>query len=110
MSSKFMRFRLKRSWWWVFSILIAGPALVLALLGLRAMRADGIEREQQLRDRQTQTARLADAAIQNAMERIAAQLDRLDIESGLPARATREELELLPFVLDRGDVLSFPLR
>jgi signal transduction histidine kinase len=110
-SSKFMRFRLGRRWWWVFSILIACPALVLALLGLRAIRSDRIERELQLRDRQTQTARLADAAIQNAVEHIAAQLDRLDVDLfGKPARVTLVEPGLPVFVLDGGDVLSFPLQ
>lgn len=111
MSSKFMRIRTRRAWWWVFSILIAGPALVLALFGLRAVRSDRIEREQQWRDRQTQTARLADAAIQNAIDHINAQLDRFEVDSlGLPAPADGENPDLPVFVLDHGDVLGFPLQ
>ena len=111
MSSKFMRLSARRAWWWVFSILIAGPALVLALLGLRAMRSDRIEREKQWGDRQTQIARLADAAIQNAVDRVAAQLDRFNVDSsGLPASAAGEPTDLPIFVLDREDVLVFPLR
>lgn len=111
MSSKFIRFRARRAWWWVFSILIAGPALVLALLGLRAMRSDGIVRQQQWRDRQTQTARLADAAIQNAVDRIAAQLDRFNVDlAGLPTSASVEKTDLPVFVLDHENVVRFPLR
>jgi hypothetical protein len=68
MSSGFMHAQLRRTWWWVFGVLIAAPALVLALLGLRAFRADRLEREQQLRDQQGQTAHLADAAIENAID------------------------------------------
>jgi signal transduction histidine kinase len=46
-----------------FGLLIAAPALLLALLGLRAVRAERIEREQQWREQQTQIARLTDAAL-----------------------------------------------
>ncbi|HET9216775.1 MAG TPA: hypothetical protein VFR18_07345 [Terriglobia bacterium] len=66
---------------WLFSLLIAGPAIVLALLGLCAVRADRVEREQHLREHQTQTARLADAAIANVLDRlrgIARETDRLE--------------------------------
>jgi signal transduction histidine kinase len=109
MSSGFMRPLLRRGWWWVSSILIAGPALVLALFGLRAIRVDRIEREQQLREQQTQVARLADAAITNAIERMIAQLDRMGIDSfAQPARPSLEQADLGVFILDAGDVLSFP--
>jgi Tfp pilus assembly protein PilV len=40
-------------------LLIAAPALLLALLGLRAVGAERIEREQQAREQQTQLSRLA---------------------------------------------------
>ncbi len=79
MSSRFTRVRM-RGWWWVFSVLIAGPAVVLASLGLRAIRADRVEHEQQLREQQTQTAHLANAAVANAIERTTALLDRMDSE------------------------------
>jgi hypothetical protein len=95
----------------VFSILIAGPALVLALFGLRAIRVDRIEREQQLREQQTQAAHLADAAIANAVERMIAQLDRMDIDSfSKPARAAPEQPDLEVFILDAQGVVSFPRR
>ena len=64
----------RMTWWWGFGLLIAVPALALAILGLRAVRAERIEREQQLRERQTQTARLADAAIRVALAEIEHQL------------------------------------
>lgn len=95
----------------MFSILIAGPALVLALFGLRAIRVDRIEREQQLREQQTQAARLADAAIANAVERMIAQLDRTDIDSlARTGRVSQEQSDFEVFVLEAGGVLSFPGR
>src|SRR5262245_36802226 len=103
-----MRSRAGRAWWLVFSILIAGPALALALLGLRAIRSDRIEREQSLRDQQSRIARLADAAIQNAVRSIATRLDQLDMASLIKRSPTPPEEEFPVFVLDRSDVLSFP--
>src|SRR2546428_8257170 len=61
------RISVKWNWSWGFGLLIALPALALALLGLRAVRAERIEREQQLRDQQTQVARLIGAAISNRL-------------------------------------------
>ena len=107
MSPNFTSPRLRRAWWWVFSLLIAGPALALALLGLRAIRVERIEREQQLRDQQTQVARLADAAIRNTLERIAAQLDRGGDPPG-DAGSSLDVPDLPVFTLDAHGVLSFP--
>jgi uncharacterized protein YidB (DUF937 family) len=59
-----------RKTWWGFVLLIMAPALVLALLGLRSVRGERIEREQQLRDRQVQTARLVDAGINASLSEI----------------------------------------
>jgi len=59
-----------RTWWWTFALFIAAPALALAVLGLRTVRLERIEREQQLRDQQTQIARLADAAISTSLAQI----------------------------------------
>ncbi len=64
------------TWWWGFGLLIAAPALALALLGLRAVRAERIEREQQVREQQTQVARLADAALANALSELEQSLQR----------------------------------
>src|SRR6185503_17473057 len=64
------------TWWWGFGLLIAVPALALALLGLRAVRAERIEREQQVREQQTQVARLADAALANALSELEHALQR----------------------------------
>lgn len=68
MSPGLVRSRVRRAGW-VFMFFIAGPALVLAFLGMRASRADRIEREQQLNRQQVQAAHLADAAITTAIER-----------------------------------------
>jgi len=59
-----------RTWWWTFGLFIAAPALALAVLGLRTVRLERIEREQQLRDQQAQTARLADAAISTTLAQV----------------------------------------
>src|SRR5688572_23647723 len=62
------------NWSWGFGLFIALPALALALLGLRAVRAERIEREQQLREQQVQVARLIDAAMSNRIGALTAEL------------------------------------
>ena len=54
----------------MFGLLIAAPALALSWLGLRVVEAERIELEQQRREQQTQFARLADAAIEQALVEI----------------------------------------
>ncbi len=70
-----MRYRpsrslVRRSWWGVFGLFIATPAVVLAVLGLRAIRADEIERQQHLAQQQAQVANLADAALATTLDRL----------------------------------------
>ena len=86
-----------RAWWWVFGLFIAAPALVLALLGLQAIRAREIEREQILRDQQTQLARLVDSALASAFDRAAAE-----------ALVATDEDELVAFEMDSRGIISFP--
>ncbi len=95
------------TWWWGFGLLIALPALALAILGLRAVRADRIEREQQLRDRQTQTARLADVAIRAALAELERQLRLRDSsdQNGSPPEV--EDSDVYFFTYDRAGRLSF---
>lgn len=90
-----------RAWWWVFGLFIATPALVLALLGLQAIRAREIEREQGLRDQQAQLARLVDAALASAFDRMAAQ-----VAAG--ALGAAGEDERVTFEVDDHGVISFP--
>lgn len=71
--------RARWSWWWGFGLLIALPALILALLGLRAVQIERLELNQQLREQQTQIARLADAAIVNSLTGLESELGRADI-------------------------------
>jgi signal transduction histidine kinase len=99
--------RSRMTWWWGFGLLIAAPALALAILGLRAVRAERIEREQQLRDRQAQTGRLADAAIRVALGDIERQLrirDSLD-QSISPPEV--EDSGIHFFSYDRSGQLRF---
>ena len=59
----------RQSWWWVFGLFIALPAVALALLGLTAIRADDVEQQLRMREQQGQFARLADAALAAAFDR-----------------------------------------
>jgi hypothetical protein len=52
-----------RTWWLLFVLLIAVPALALALLGLRVVQLERIEHAEQIRDQQAQLTHLADVAI-----------------------------------------------
>ena len=101
MSSRFVRSRLRHPGWWVSIFLIAGPALVLALLGLGTSRADRLEREQQLRDQQVQAAHLADAAIATAIDRLTARLDRVSPPAfDTPGHVPAADFEFPAFLLD----------
>ena len=56
-----------RGWWWIFGACIGAPAVVLAVLGLRTVQLERIERKQQVQEQQGQTALLVDAAIAAAL-------------------------------------------
>src|SRR5262245_32229912 len=58
---------MRRTWWWIFGLLIGVPSVTLALMGLRTVRLERIERRQQVRDLQTQIARFIDSTIANAL-------------------------------------------
>jgi signal transduction histidine kinase len=57
---------MRRQQWWLFVLLIALPALILAILGLRAAKNHSAERYQQ----QSQTALLADSALSSSLARV----------------------------------------
>jgi signal transduction histidine kinase len=102
-----------RAWWWVFGLFIATPALVLALLGLQAIRAGEIEREQGLRDQQAQLARLVDSALASAFDQVAAEavvaIDAAASEQPRVGAAAEDAAnELVGFVVDDRGVISFP--
>jgi signal transduction histidine kinase len=103
---RIQRFSTKWNWSWGFWLFIALPALGLALLGLRAVRAERIEREQQLRETQTQLAGLIDAAISNKLTSLAADMKR---QSDLRSETAREICgECYIFTVDRQANLTFP--
>jgi signal transduction histidine kinase len=56
-------------WWWIFGLLIGIPALVLAALGISALRLDDVDQRQRARDGQDQIVRLAAAALSTAFDR-----------------------------------------
>ncbi|HSB09928.1 MAG TPA: HAMP domain-containing sensor histidine kinase [Blastocatellia bacterium] len=82
--------------------------MALALLGLRAVRADKIERKQQLRDRQAQAAKLVDAGISAALSDVDGQLRFYDSSQHdrLPQAFDDPDVQL--FLFDRSGSLSFP--
>lgn len=103
-------------WWWVFGLLIALPAACLVALGLWAVRAERIEREQRILNQHIQIAGLVDAAAVNvitALEReashnqgadsagIAALRSAAGGKSGGAARMTLEAAGSLVFFDDR---------
>ncbi|HKV39382.1 MAG TPA: hypothetical protein VJX67_09225, partial [Blastocatellia bacterium] len=95
-------------WWWSFGLLMAGPAFVLALLGLRSVRAERIEREQQAREEQTQAARLANAGISNALSKIERTLSMLDSAEEYNPPQLFEGHSISYFLIDRAGILTFP--
>lgn len=75
--------------WWIFGVLIAAPALVLSLLGLRAARLDEVDRDQQAREHQHQIAVLADASLGNALESLERDLQRFEVGAHPDAGGSR---------------------
>ena len=102
-------FRSGRAWWAVFGLLIATPALALSWLGLRVVRAQRIELEQQFREQQTQFARLADAGIGNVLAELEAELRRADtlVEAG-ETRFDGGLADLPTMSFRRSGLLTFP--
>jgi signal transduction histidine kinase len=97
-----------RAWWGLFALLIAAPALALAWLGLRAVRAERLEAEQQLRAQQRQLAQLADAAIRNVLVQLETAIRRDD--SGRPGDGTSAPIpsDATPMVFQRFGLVTFP--
>ncbi len=98
-----------RAWGRVFVLGIATPALALSWLGLRAVGADAIEREQRVRDRQTQLAGLAAAAIATLLASLEA--DRRQPEDAWSSQAgarTAGRDPLSPVLFDSAGVVAFP--
>ena len=70
--------KLHWSWWWAFAVLIAAPALALAVMGLRAVDAEKLERQQRVSEQQTELSRLADVAIRSWLSQVENELRKLD--------------------------------
>ena len=88
-----------RTWWWVFAVLIAMPAVALSVLGVRSIRAADIERHQHLRDQQADVARLVNEALREALARTTYDVDRADAE--------RQD-DTVAFVIEDSGVVAFP--
>jgi signal transduction histidine kinase len=97
----FISRRSGRRWWWAFALLIAAPALALALLGLRVAQLEGLERAQQTREQRVQLARLADTTVGTMLGAVQSELSR-----ALSSPATVRNYIVL--VLEPGGRLLFP--
>ncbi len=97
----FISRRSGRRWWWAFGLLIAAPALALALLGLRVARLESLERAQQTREQQVQLARLADTTIATVLAALQGELARTQTSPAVPRNYTL-------LVLEPGGRLLFP--
>jgi len=78
--------------WGLFAVCIAAPALGLAVLGLRTVNLEQVERRAQIEQQQAQTELLADARIADRL----IQLDRVPAAGGIP------------FELNASGTLIFP--
>lgn len=81
-----------RRWWWAFILLIATPALALALLGLRVVRLEELERGQEMRTQWAQLTRLADATITTTLASL--QRDATGVETSRSEDCISFALEL----------------
>ena len=68
-------------WWWGFGLLMALPAVLSAVLGLWAVRAERIERDDLVRRQQTQVARLVDGVIATVMAELETELSQTPLFS-----------------------------
>ena len=95
----------RQSWWWVFGLFIALPALALAVLGLNAIRADEIDRRLKVRDQQAQISRLADAALSTILDRELTEA-RARVRNATPPGPDGDSS--IVFEIDKDNVTSFP--
>jgi len=90
-----------RLWRSAFAFLIAIPALVLALLGMRVARLESLERAQEVRQQQAQLARLADTTVATMLAALQGELARTGASHAIPQTYT-------VFALESGGRLMFP--
>ena len=98
-----------RSWWWIFALFIATPAVALALLGLGSFRAEEIENQQRVRDQQAQLRKLIDVALIAALDREAAKARDAWRGPAPQVEHTADSQGALVFGIDERKVVSFPV-
>lgn len=86
-------------WWWGFGLLIATPALVLAVLGLRSVNLQEADRRHQIEEHQGQAALALDTALGAALS---------GLEDALLRRQTGSVDSSPWFTLSRSGELAFP--
>ncbi len=87
----------RRTWWWVFALFIAAPAVALTWLGFRSIRAAEIERDQRLREEQAGVARLVDASLASAFDRTITDV-----------KAAGHLDDAVAFIVEDTGVIAFP--
>ena len=87
----------RRTWWWVFALFIAAPAVALTWLGFRSIRAAEIERDQRLREEQAGVARLVDASLASALDRTITDV-----------KAAGHFDDAVAFIVEDTGVIAFP--
>jgi signal transduction histidine kinase len=101
--------RSSRRWWFIVA-LVVGPAAMLAGLGVRALRMERIEREQELWRRQSQLLLLADRALSNTFSALERDLSRggVELPEGSPTREDGRSARHTKLVFDPQQILVFP--
>ncbi|HEY7546269.1 MAG TPA: histidine kinase dimerization/phospho-acceptor domain-containing protein, partial [Blastocatellia bacterium] len=94
--------------WRAFALMIAAPALALALFGLRAARTERIEMRQKMIEQQRQSAHLADASISAALDDIEHELRRAESEILLSGEGPLASSAIKVFTVNRSRAISFP--
>ena len=98
-----------RGWWFIVA-LVVGPAIILAALGLRALRLERMGREQELWQQQSRLVLLVDGVISNALSAVEGDLRRGEL--GPPAHSPEREVGgsayFTHFVFDNRQLLIFP--
>jgi signal transduction histidine kinase len=83
--------------WWFIVVLVVGPAIILAAVGLQALRVERMRLEQDLWQQQSRLVLLVDGAIANALSAIERNPQQADLGSPVDH-----------FVLDSRQLLIFP--
>ena len=95
------------TWWRLFALSVALPALALAWLGLRAVRAETAQQRDRVRGQQRQVARLVDGTIANLLADLESRLRQPDADWWSPDASGAPD-GLVPLVFDAAGIVTVP--